>query len=242
MIVSVKMNKQITILMLVILLAMPFVLAETETYPYNTTQELKYSCTLNNAIPSASAEYNITISYPNGTTFISNKNTTKLGNGAFSYVTLFPMHGLYKVISFCYDGTYSYSSTGYYEVTDNGKIAPSENVVIFFAIAFLLVLGFGLYQLILSLGHFASLDLDVVDLAKTIGVYFALLGLYQLSIYYLGNPNIKSFLLIAIRIGGFTHLIIPLIGFLISVTIGSLKKKKANWGTNRIYKRSKIGN
>jgi hypothetical protein len=43
-------------------------------------------------------------------------------------------------------------------------------------------------------------------------------------------------------VGGFTHIIVPLIGFFLSITIGSLKKKQIDFGTKRIYRRQKIGN
>ena len=126
-------------------------------------------------------------------------------------------------------------------VTGNGKDRPEGIVIILFCSIFLIILGGLLLQLILNLGHLASLDLDVIDLAKSMGLYFMLLGAYQLSIYYLGNLNIESLMLIFILVGGFTHIIIPIIGFLFSITIGSLKKKKADFGTKRIYKRTKIG-
>ena len=94
----------------------------------------------------------------------------------------------------------------------------------------------------MSLGHFASLDLDVIDLAKSMGIYFVLIAFYYLNSFYMGNISIDNFTLIVIRIGGFTHVLIPLIGFLISITIGSLRKKKIDFGVKRIYRRQKIGN
>jgi len=238
-------NKNQTIILgfmvLMIVILGSFVSAETETYPYNASITLPFSCTLNNAIPSGSTEYNISITYPNGSMFIKNQQTNAEGNGAFNYTTNFPITGLYKVRSFCYDGTYSYSNEGYYDVTGNGKSAPDGIVIVLFSIILIILMGAFLVQLILSLGHFASLDLDVMDLAKTMGVYFALLGVYMLSISYVGNPMIEDWLLIFIRVGGFTHLIVPIIGFMLSITVGSLRKKKIDFGTRRVLKRQKIG-
>ena len=235
----IKTNILIFSIVLILVIA-PLIIAETETYKIDQETNLRFTCTLNEAIPTG-ASYNITISYPNGTLFIDNQATTAQGSGAFNYTTTFTDTGLYKVQNFCYDGTYSYSSTGYYDITGNGKTAPNENIILFFSIAILILLGFGLYSLILSMGHFASLDLDVVDVAKSFGVYFAILGLYQLSLIYLGSPQIETWLILFIKIGAWTHILIPLVGFVISITIGGLKKKKMDWGTQRIYKRSKIG-
>lgn len=119
-----------------LILSLSFISAETEIYPFNQNVELKFICTLNNAIPT-SANFNITISYPNGTTYINNQATTSLGNGAFSYVTNFSVLGIYPVQTFCWDGIYSYSDTGYYEITNTGQKVSLSNIVI--VLAFLIV-------------------------------------------------------------------------------------------------------
>lgn len=124
------------ILLAIILLIIPTILASTEVYPVNKNIELKFSCTLNNAIPT-SANFNITVSYPNGTTFIDNKKATSLGNGAFSYTTSFNTIGIYPVQMFCWDSTYSFSEQGNYEITTTGQKVSLSNIVI--VIAFLIV-------------------------------------------------------------------------------------------------------
>lgn len=235
----IKYSLIIILMISMIGLVIPMVLADMEYYKLNQETDLRFTCTLNNAIPT-SATYNITITYPNGSNFINNQQATALGSGAFNYTTNFTEVGTYKVQMFCYDPPYSFSDEGFYTITSNGKAEPEGIVIVLFSIVFLIVIGFMLYQFILCFGHFASLDLDVVDLAKTMGIYFALLGLYFLSIFYLGNQTIEGFLLLGIQIGGFTHIIIPLVGFLISITIGSLKRKKMDLGTKRILRRQRV--
>jgi hypothetical protein len=134
------MNKRIFLLFVMILLFIPFLKAETEIIKANTDTELKFLCTLNYAIPSALTEYNITISYPNGTTFISNQATTPLGNGAFSYTTSFNQTGMHRVQMFCYDGTYSFSDEGYYDVTPNGQTATIGTGVFYIGLLVILVI------------------------------------------------------------------------------------------------------
>jgi hypothetical protein len=107
--------------LLIMLLVLPFILADTETYPVNKDISLPLSCTLNGAIPSNSTNFNISISYPNGTTFINNKQATSLGNGLFSYDINFPILGLYPVQTFCWDGSNTGSNPNdYYDITPNG--------------------------------------------------------------------------------------------------------------------------
>lgn len=129
------MNKLYLNLLLVLLI--PLVLAETEIYPVNQNVDLKFICTSNNAIPSNTTTFNITISYPNGTTFLNNKQATSLGNGAFNYTTNFKEIGTYKVRMFCWDGTDSYSDEGTYTITTTGQTVSLSNVII--VIAFLII-------------------------------------------------------------------------------------------------------
>jgi hypothetical protein len=220
------------------LLSLSLCSAETEKQPLNQNVQLKFTCTLNGAIPSASTKYNITLSFPNGSTYLSNVGTTALGNGAFSYDTNFTEQGLYKIQMFCYDGTYSFANEGFYDTGKN----PEGIVIILFSFAFLITAGFLLYETIVCFGHLASLDLDVIDLAKTMGVYFAVIALYILSQTYFGNITFENYLLLLIKIGGFTNVIIPITGFLLSITVGSLKKKKVDFGTRRILRRNVAGN
>jgi hypothetical protein len=186
---------------------------------------------------------NITsVKSPNSTTLLSETSMTKLGTEYTYQFCDTSVLGTYIVNGFGdLDGTATVWAYDF-EITGNGKPTPNRSVIVLFSLAFLIVVGFALFEFILSIGHLASLDLDVVDLAKSMGIYFVLIALYVLGLFYLGNPQIDSLLLIFIKVGGFTHIIIPLTGFLISITVGSLKKKKVDFGVKRIYRRQKIGN
>ena len=228
------MNKQIILVTLMLLFCVTYVSAETETYPYNQSIDLKFTCTLNNAIPSPTTEYNITVSYPNGTTFINNKPTTAQGSGSFNYTTNFPVIGLYKVQSFCYDNTYSYSSVGYYEVTGNGKTAPGSGIVVMFSIFFIILLSGITYVIIYSIGHAVTLDFDILDAAYNYGLFFALVGLRYLEFAYLGNPTIQNILDWSIEIGIWTNLVLPTLYFILTLTISPwVQNKKQGVG---VYK------
>lgn len=169
------MNKLIIIL-IGILLIIPLILAETETYQVNKDVELKFLCTLNNEIPSVGTLYNITISYSNGSTFLNNKPTTALGSGTFNYSTLFPETGLYKVQMFCWDGTYSFSDEGFYDITPTGRIQTSISnnpILIILGLIGIGLIVFGVIKGISWLGFIGS-------------VMFLLLGIYTM-IYGFNN-------------------------------------------------------
>jgi len=143
------MNKQIIFSLMLVFLLVGIVSAETETYKLNQETDLKFTCTLNNAIPTAGATYNITINYPNGSTFINNQDATALGNGAFNYTTTFPEIGLYKVQMFCWDTTYSYSDEGFYDVTESGNKIP-EGMLIVYGVIILIIFGISCIFFILA--------------------------------------------------------------------------------------------
>jgi len=112
--------------------------ASTETYKVNTPVNLILTCTINNAIPSASATMNITIAYPNGTLLVDNQPATAKGSGIFNYTLTFPIIGTYHPTLLCIDGSNSYSdSSSSYQVTPDG---------------FTGTLGFFFLILILSIG------------------------------------------------------------------------------------------
>ena len=166
------------ILLSLFILMFPLITAATETYKVNEDVNLNFICTLNNAIAGPTATYNITVTYPNGTIFINNLETTPLGSGAFSYQTRFTETGLYKVQMFCRDGTYSFSDEGFYDVTPTGKIQTSiwDNPL-------LLILGcFGLILVIYGVS-------GGVPWAGFLGsIMFLLIGIYTM-IYGFNNTT-----------------------------------------------------
>jgi hypothetical protein len=215
----------ISLFLLGIFLSILMVQAQLETYPVTKEVDLKFICTLNNAIPSALTQYNITISYPNGTTFINNKGATAQGSGAFNYTTNFPIIGNYKVQMFCYDSTYSFADLGYYEVTGNGKENATGGIVVLFIIVFLVLIGLTFYLVLYSIGHLVNADFDIIDLAYDWGLFFMILALYFLENFYLGNQAIETYLLWFIGAGGILLVLLPLIAFILSIVNGSFSKQ-----------------
>lgn len=142
------MNKLYILPMLGIILVTG-VLAE-DYYKVNVTTDLKFTCTLNYAIPSPTTSFNITISHKlNGTILVNNKAATPRGQGAFNYTFRFPESGEYTIEEFCYDGSYSNSNSETVTVNPQG-IPPSQMrteamtraIYIIFTVAVLLFIGF----------------------------------------------------------------------------------------------------
>jgi len=175
-----------------------------------------------------------TINYPDGTIAIQDEAMQNVAGKTWNY-------------TFCltnYSGVYNYD---YYDTEGNTYVNDfsiganaSGNVIIFFSLIFIAIMFLLVWELIMSIGHFMNLDFDIKDLSKAWGTYFALLALYWLEITYLSNDTLTSWLSIFIKIGAFTHMIIPLIAFAISLTVGNLRKMKFNEQNMRYFKRTKL--
>jgi len=169
------MNKTINLISIIMLIGMiGLVSAETEIYKINTPTNLQFTCTLNDAIPTA-ATFNITITDKEGNYLINNQQTNDLGNGAFNYTVTFPKSEIYKVQMFCTDGTYSYSNEGYYNITPSGFSGTLGFYILIFILSFGIII-FGFYLK----------DAPIVILGS-FGLYFV--GLY---ILFYGLDGIKD--------------------------------------------------
>lgn len=152
--------------------------------------------------------------------------------------------GTYFNYTFCdttFLGTYVYTACGdlngvltcepiSFEVTGNGKENASGGVIVLFIIFFIILVGLTCYFAIYTIGHLVSLDFDIIDLAFDWGLYFVILALYSLEVFYLGNVGMETYLLWFISVGGVLLILIPIIAFVLSITVGSLSRKNTSQG------------
>jgi len=158
----------IIFLAVIITISLPNASALTEGVKLNTPTDLKFTCTLNNAIPSASATFNISISDQQGNYLVNNKQATPQGNGAFNYTTTFTqVADCYKVQMFCTDGTYSFSDEGCYKVTPSGFL----DTLAFYILVCLIIVG------IIALGYKAQEEWFIV----IGGMGLMMLGIYSIN-------------------------------------------------------------
>lgn len=166
---------------------------------------------------------NITsIAYPNSTFALNDASMSKSGSVyTYSFCNTSSL-GTYSITGLNDLGTWKDS----FKITGNGNSDPSGIVILGFSIVFILILGYLIYMLVYMLAHIITIDYDLLDVGATVGGYFMLLGIQMLQKYYLGNPDITSWLNMFVQIGIWTHVIIPMFALVISLTIGSYVKKK----------------
>lgn len=115
----------------------------SESYKVNTVSDLPFKCLINDALPSAAATLNITISYPNGSIMLDNVETSRrTALGSFNYTTTFPVTGIYLVDVDCVDGANSYSMPGTYEVTPSGSLlGQGQSIALFGSLIVMIIVS-----------------------------------------------------------------------------------------------------
>lgn len=220
--------KKIYYLSLFIFVLLPLVTSLQLDYEYkfkkDIDSDLKRSCYSSGAFCSASAACNITIIYPDETIYINNK--LMQNQNSFHNITLTNLnqYGEYRADMSCSDSGFYGADTFYFFVNSNGQEPASSGVIIFFSTLFLIIIGCMAYSIIYSIGHIVRLDFDVLDLAFNWGIYFVLFATHMLSKFYLGDPNIDSLMLIFVNVGAYTHVIVPMIAFIMTMIVVPLVK------------------
>lgn len=180
-------------------------------------------------LPSSSVQCNITVINPNNEELISFQ---PMNNNNYNYnYTLDPNQtdilGVYNYDLTCTDGNYNETRSFSFEVTPNGRERPNEFVIVSFVIIFLFLSFYFLYFIIDTFSFFMQKDLNedqkaIFGLPKLIynfAGYLSLWVYFYLSIYYLGNPLITRLTGIGLIITSWTNMFMPLVAFIVSVTL-----------------------
>jgi len=171
---------------------------------------------------------NVTISYPNSTLAVSNEGMDSQGAGQWTYdfcnTTALGRYDVGREGDL--EGTPTSFDVLWFDVSTNGKEPADGITIVVFTIIFMLIFFFGLLGFFKALEHVVNLEMDLLDTLWLMRTYFVMWIFYYLSIKYLGNAFINDILSLAITIGAFTHLLLPLIGFAVSMIMTNLKFKR----------------
>ena len=201
---------------LVSILLIGSVSADLGTFKQNECVRIK-------TILNATAVNISTISYPNSTIVISNKAMTKVGQTFYYDFCNTSILGTYIYDYFDNSGNVYVNS---FEITGNGNEKPSGVVIVLFALLIIIIFSMITYVILYSIGHAVSLDFDIRDAAYNLGLFFAVVIIYLLGETYFGNPTISSLLEWAIYIGIFTNVFLPIIYFILTLTVGSWMEQR----------------
>jgi hypothetical protein len=105
-------------------------------------------------------------------------------------------------------------------VTRTGEEIQSDLIVVLFIIAFVVIIGFSIYEMYMMITHVFLIEYDVIDFAKAGGIYFAILGLNLMHTNFLGNPDLSTWFTLFIQIGLWTNIIIPAMALAFTLMLG----------------------
>jgi len=221
------------VLIMIILNSVPSVQAAQEslgtfTLGQNATLiQLCSSCTYNNIT---------SVTDPSGAFLVINQIMTKSGT-AFYYNLSggnLTKLGRYNVNGVGNEGIWAY----YFYVTGNGYESPGSSVILGFSLILLLIFVGSVVVFIKGIGHIINADFNIMDLALSWGLYFALLALLVLENYYLGNPDVHSWLTLFVQIFAIPMVILPLIALLISFFIQRRRDRVAKeWNPMKAFEK-----
>lgn len=224
--------KKLIFLLLAILLITPIAFATTDEIRFygeqNQPLDVKEQCFNDGAYCSNAAVCNLTIYNPDMSTLIYGKTMTN--NIAYHNWTLTASQtanlGVYESTVMCTDGADNNFDTFYYQVTYNGNPEPSDFTKVAFMIFFMIIL----IMMVLSIINVAltgvSLTTNFKDIAISYCSFFAVLALKNFNITYGNNYLIDTFSDLFISVGVWTHIFIPLVALILSMTVGVLIRKR----------------
>jgi hypothetical protein len=169
---------------------------------------------------------NITsIEYPNGTGIILEKAMTENGI-RYSYNTCnrtnltgeYIVFGHYDLngIDVVWDNTYN--------ITLNGNERPEGIVKVLFFAFFLFILFWAILSFLKVLGHWKDLEVDIIEVATVLGLYFVIFAYQYLAINYLGDKLINDIMELMVVVGAITHVFIPLVAFAASLILNPFRR------------------
>ena len=191
------MEKKKIILVLLVLLALPLIFAESSFYvPKADNYTIKFTCELDGSVCSDSTACNISISYPNSSSLITTNSTTNLGSSRFEFDlndTQTATNGEYRTDIVCYDGGINGTSSFIYEINPTGIRPTAERTdTISRSIYFILIIG-----LLLFIGFLFVREKPHVK--WTFFIFSILFFLIGINLIFVGlqdeavNPRLETF-------------------------------------------------
>lgn len=218
-----KASDPIWIIMIIALLIIPLVSAEVKTL--GTAKQ-------NDCINLPQTYWNSTftnitqIQYPNKSIASVNYGMTSDSKGNYNYTYCGTADLGQYIITTCTDVDGIITCVGYdFNITESGKADASGIIIVLFSIFFLISIILTGFMTLYAIGHLLSLDFDIVDLSIDWGIYFGIIALYYLETFYLGNALMDNWLLLLIKIGAVVLILLPIVAFILSITMGTLKNK-----------------
>jgi hypothetical protein len=111
-------------------------------------------------------------------------------------------------------------------ITPNGEEIRGDGFVIFVYLIFGFLVFILLFTFVFNIAKLSIADVKIMDVAWSWGIYFTMLFLYWLSKDYITADFIRDNLDLFITITAFSHVILPITGFVVTFFIKITQKKR----------------
>jgi len=174
---------------------------------------------------------NLSIYDPRGNILVNAESISPEPDGYYSYLmntSLIPELDYYSGLIYCGDSGGGDMEEIDFIVTYHGRTPPPDFIQVLFILAFILVLCVILYTIFLLVRHFESKDMDLLDVLYMFGIYLTVFSLKYFNMEYMGSYIIDTFADLFIDIGSITHIILPIIVFIICFMKRRVELKEEN--------------
>lgn len=147
---------------------------------------------------------------------VLNKDDNNVDHELFLNKNNFSIIGTHAFNIYCETNSLGGEVSGLYDVTYHGLSDGDGIVKTFFSLLFIIIISYLVGSLLYVVYKSLSLDFTDKDLVIFISSYLGVYAYFILQQYYLGNVFINDLLIKLLSIGGFTHVVLPIIMFFVS--------------------------
>lgn len=195
--------------------------------PLNSSLNLLLDCSYNNTDCAISALCNITVQYPNRSLMINN---LQMGTAFYpKFNRTIPntlVFGVHTGKQTCCQSGFCGQQNFFYEITPSGNEVAGGNFLIFLYLLFGVILVLMLYTLVMTVVKVVTVSETIYGVLFTWCVYLSLLVLSWLTSNYSTSGFLRSNVDLFSTIARFTHIVLPLLSFIISMFARSMEKKR----------------
>lgn len=170
---------------------------------------------------------NITVLYPNGTIVVDNQAMTNLSSVYhynYSFCETSVLGEYWVITNYDDDALYLNTDANFFDITLNGNERPEGIVKVLFFAFFLFILFWAILSFLRVLGHWKDLEVDIIEVATVLGLYFVIFAYQYLAINYLGDKLINDIMELMVVVGAITHVFIPLVAFAASLILNPFRR------------------
>lgn len=234
------MYKRVAVILFLVILVLPLVMSQSFVQTTDTTLDLSYPKYQYVAL---NQDFDLHLHVINSTSIMKNTSTTcfiHLYNITGGHIcenwldfdtnklewelTIdkgnFTTRGVHAYILLCNSTSNEVGfASGNFIVNTNGVAPPENNVFVFFALGFIIVVASMTGLFLYTLGLFVEEDFTMKHLIYNLSAYFAIFAFYILEQEYFRYSLINTILLVFLSVGGITNVIFPIVVFFISLTL-----------------------